>query len=99
MSHFLSSDKYGYSRFTTKPYACVKVQTVRVGRKVQLQIVPENSIFVMKVDTGLRQLPKDIPIVGPDGEVCAASGEFFVTTETFDPYHLVIDALDGNRPF
>jgi len=41
-----------------------------------------------------RQLEVDVQVLA-DGEVVEATGRFFITTETLDPYHLLIDDHQG----
>lgn len=95
MSHFLASRAQGIQDLVTRrPYACVKVELVD---KTTLRVLPE--IFVMRTGSYVRALPEKIAVVDGDGEKLCPSGQFYVTSESIDPYHLLIDAIDGNRPF
>lgn len=62
--------------------------TVRV-EKGALIVQPE--ISVIKPETLVFPLPDRVLVKGPDGKVIKPSGRFMITTETFDPYHLLLD--------
>lgn len=77
------------TRYMRKPWAAVKVQLV--GRNT-LEVVP-GSICILRSGVGLTQVPEGMEVTDPEGRKLEPShGEFFVSTETFDPYHLVVDA-------
>lgn len=38
---------------------------------------------------------KRLKVIGPDGEPIEPTGEFLISTETFDPFHLVTDYFEG----
>jgi len=88
--HFLFKKKDARSRYFVmwRPYACV---TVEVLGKKKLKAVP-GSIAFLKSDARLVALPEDVIVVDDKGNVIEPSRGFFITTETFDPYHAIIDA-------
>ncbi len=71
-----------------KDRAAVKVQ--RVGKSKLYRIVPD-SLCVMKQGTLVSNLPDDYKIIDENGEELNATGEFMISSETIDPYHLVVD--------
>ena len=73
-----------------KPRACVSVRVEYRDRKPVL-IVKDGSVGVLKGDAILVELPKEIPVIGPDGDRIKPTGKFYVTTETFDPHHALVD--------
>lgn len=89
MSHPLRSDEAA-KRPIGKAWACVTVR--RIDHK-RLQIQP-GSIGVLKVDAMVAPLPPRLQVVDLEGEpVTPSSGRrFLITTESFDPFHLVTEA-------
>jgi len=49
------------------------------------------EISVLKADAQLALVPEDVVVVDPDGKAIKAAGKFYVTVETIDPYHAVVD--------
>ena len=78
-----------------QPYAGVQVRR-RNGRKdYVLDDEAEEPLILVKPDTLLVEL-EDERVTLPDGEVLNATGKFFVTAETINPYHLILDVMDRN---
>ncbi len=96
VSHFLAGRLHG-ERITYRPYGAVKVELVK-HRPPTLRVVP-GSICLVKASVYLALLPESVIVVDDADEQIPASGKFYISTESIDPYHLLIDALDGNRPF
>lgn len=79
-----------------KPRAAV---CTRVDAKAKALVLepPDDEehtgICVAKPDTLWCALPQEWSIIGPDGKQIMVEKKrmFIVTTETFDPYHLVAD--------
>lgn len=95
MSHFLAGDVHGRNESVVqRPYACVKVEMVG---KTTLRVLP--GVFFIKTGSYVRAVPEKISVVDEDGKKIQASGQFYVSSESIDPYHLLLDAIDGNRPF
>lgn len=72
-----------------KPRAAVRVKFD--SKKKALVIVEGEGFMVLKDDSLISEIPSNIPILDSKGKPILASGKFFVTTETFDPYHAVVD--------
>jgi hypothetical protein len=72
-----------------KPWACVTVRVERSRRPCTLRI--QEGIFVLKHDTLIVPLPDGVVVLQPDGKRCKPTGRFYVTTESFDPCHLLTD--------
>jgi hypothetical protein len=51
----------------------------------------QDGIGVTKTDAIFVELPERIAVVGSDGKRIKATGKFFVSVETFNPFHLVVD--------
>jgi hypothetical protein len=73
--------------------ACVTVRVEFRDRKPVLVVKP-GSVSLLKGDAVLTELPKEISVIDEDGKRIKATGKFYVTTETFDPYHCVTDLSD-----
>lgn len=66
----------------------VKVEQVK-GKK-QYQVI-SGEICIVKSDTLVAELPGEFSIVNELGEEIKPTGNFLITAETIEPYHLVID--------
>jgi len=88
MSHILPREFHEVC--TTRPYAAVRVEVVSL-RPCVLRVTED--ILVLKRGVRLAKLPTDVQVLGDDTRV-RASGEFYISTETFDPYHALTDVLD-----
>lgn len=88
MSHILRRDFHEVR--TTRPYAAVRVEVVSL-RPCVLQVT--GDVFLLKRGIRLAKLPTDVQVLGDDTPV-KASGEFYISTETFNPYHALTDVLD-----
>lgn len=78
-----------YTRKLDHPRVGVLVK--RSGRK-DYQIVPgEDSVAVYKAGLSIKELEPGERILSPDGEPVTATGRFFLSCETIDPFHLVFD--------
>ena len=68
--------------------------TLRSPRKYLYRIVEINPLCLIKPCTTLLPLAEisaDAKIIGPDGQPVPATGEYYITAETMDPYHIVTD--------
>jgi len=81
-----------YERAVGKRHAAVYV---RVVARDTLQLdCPENQKFpivVLKADALIVPLPEKIRVLDPDGKILKPSRRFYITTESFDPWHLLTD--------
>jgi hypothetical protein len=87
--HFLRKGELECPLALGKPRAAVQVRVA--GTQVAIM---EDSLVVAHRDALFVPLPERIKVVGPDGKVVTPSRDsrFWVTVETIDPYHLVIEA-------
>lgn len=76
-----------------KPWAAVRVR-VNGTQLVMTTDESGHAIVICKQDTLFVPLPERIQVVGPDGKVVKPSkgSRFWVTVESFDPFHLVTEA-------
>lgn len=88
MSHFMKTATRGAH----------EIGVLRAGVKVRydtkkkaLLIVEDEPPFVFKTDAKVIELPKGVPVIDSKGKAITASGQFFVTTETIDPFHGLVD--------
>lgn len=74
----------------TRPWAAAQVER----RGDELVLVP-GGVFIAKADTLWLDLPERLNVVGPDGAPVHPSPgrKFFITAETFDPFHAVTEAV------
>lgn len=91
--HFAASKDMWAVRAVQRPWGAVEVQVLKGGKTLQ---VKTGSICVIKADALIIPLPKGIRVVSDEGEAIEPTWGFWVTTETFDPWHLLID-LDTSR--
>jgi hypothetical protein len=75
----------------------VTVKVVKL-RPVVLEI-EEGSLKIASTDAAWIPLPEGVVIQGSDGEVIQPTGRFYVSTETFDPCHLVTDVWETTGVF
>ncbi len=83
--HFMKNIR---GRAIGKPHMAVVVQYEKAGRKLVLTDKPP---VVLQLDALVAPLPRNVVVVDRQRKRVNASGQFYVTTETFDPYHLLID--------
>jgi hypothetical protein len=74
-----------------KPRACVRVRVERTRTACTLRV--DGGVSVLKPDARVAPLPEGIVVLNEDGTVCEAVGRFYVTLESFDPYHLITDVF------
>lgn len=76
------------------PRAGVVVERFGDKRKYLYKIVENNPLCLIKPCTtllSLAEISADAKIIGPDGQPVPAIGEYYITAETMDPYHIVTD--------
>lgn len=56
----------------------------------------EKPLVLVKPGTLLVELDDEQRVTLPDGEVLNPTGKYFVTAETINPYHLILDVMDRN---
>ena len=92
--HFLRKSEV-YARTLTRPRAGV---TVKVEKDKLVVLEPDDegkpNIHIAKMGTEWSLVPDRVKVVGPDGKVIKPSKgkAFYVTVETFDPFHMVMEA-------
>ena len=72
---------------------------VKRGNKDALVVVVESEaieIFVIKPDARVSRLPDRFTVLDTDGNRITPLGEFWINTESFDPYHALCD-VDPKR--
>lgn len=96
--HFLKKSEV-HARTLGKPRACVNVKVEGRDRLVVCGGDDgKHGVFVAKIDSQWSELPERIKVVGPDGKVIKPSKgkQFYVSTETFDPFHALLEAGDSD---
>ena len=88
--HFLNKDELWRARAIQRPCAAVKVRFTRKARE-RVLTVEHGFVAILGHDAIIAPLPKDVVVVTEDGEAIEASRGFWVTIETFDPWHLLMD--------
>jgi hypothetical protein len=69
-----------------------------VDRNTLRVVLPEDGksgICVLKSDTILAPLPKDVRVVTTDDKIIRPSGIFLVSIETFGSFHLLTDVNES----
>lgn len=78
------------SQFLQNPRAAVRcTHAFRSKRYVVTQ--GENSVCVLKAGCQIVALNDDEIVTTEDGEQLKPQGRFYITAETIDPYHLLLD--------
>lgn len=92
MSHPIRQEEMHSERAVGQAWAAVKVE--RDGERLT---VASDSIQVLKGDTRLVPLPDRFRVVDSKGRSVKPSVAFYITTETFDPFHLLTDGLPPGK--
>ena len=92
--HVIGKAAHDAGRAIGRHFACVTVKVI--GKKI-VQVEP-SSIGILKYDTLVTPLPADVRVVGPDGKEIKAAHRFYITTETFDPFHALTDLPTERQP-
>lgn len=90
MSHVLDKYKRNHnsdSQEVGRPYVCVTVNNI--GKKTLR--LETGSGALINPDTKFTRLPEDIKVVDHHGEEIPAMRGFWISTESIDPYHILID--------
>lgn len=91
MAHFINNKKNWNIRENRldNTRIAVRVEVKKQGHNVFLQ--PTDKIIFLKPGSVLHKLPEAVKVISAEGEVITATGAFWVTAETIDPYHCVTD--------
>lgn len=79
----------GRSIRTDQPLAAVIVHTLN-GVQPRLQVTDSSPVMV-KADTYFVLLPDTITVIDALGNSLTPSGQFWLSGETIDPHHVLID--------
>lgn len=92
MTHFLRKGEVSGSS-VQQPIACVTCRLEKIGGKEVLRLVDtEDVIGILKVGSLVAPLPDRVSLLPAEDDVpIVAEHRFWVSTETIDPYHVVID--------
>ena len=90
----MSTDKPNYRLI--RPYAGITVKHITGRTKNHYVLTDEvgDTIVRVKKDTLLCELPRDT-VLDDKKQPIPPSGRYFITSETSDPYHIVLDILDN----
>lgn len=90
MSHPCRVDERGGSEPLGRPWAAVEVVADAGGH---LTLKP-GGVFIAKADSLWMPLPSRLEVRAADGRAVAPSPgrRFYLSAETFDPYHAVLEA-------
>lgn len=86
--------EFGLKPSTQRRIAGVCVQHEQRGRDDVLVITEVGDLgclIVLKLGIGVWPLPDRVKVFNPEGEEIKPEHKFWVTTETFNPYHIVLD--------
>ena len=93
--HFLTAHGASYAsrgKRIGKPWACVMVRVERTRSPCRLRV--EGGVHIMKPDAIIAPLPEGTVVLSTEGEICEPTGRFYVTVESFDPIHMLVDLFD-----
>lgn len=91
--HPLTSKHLLYDIELPHPYAAVIAVWDKKNLVVQdrsLMLVKTGAKFAPLIDTGLQ-------VISEDGEPIQPTGTFYISPETLDPHHLIIDWFRPNK--
>lgn len=96
MTHFLLSKERNESTPISRPIAGVAVRFTKRGRDRLLVVCTpddtEHPIAIMRTGAQMAPVPDSVKVVDPEtNKPIKASHRFWVTIESFDPLHMVID--------
>lgn len=69
----------------------IAVRCRRQKNKFVLDVDPDEPICMAKAGTEIRRLEINETVETPDGENIKATGQFWVSCGTIDPWHLIFD--------
>ena len=97
MSHPLDlySKQISHGRRLEKPLLTVKVERFGYTKASLTLATTAEPPSLARGDAVFVPLPKEIKVISQDGEPITPTWKFWISTETFDPFHLLID-WDGN---
>jgi len=74
----------------TNPRAAVKAKVVS-KRPRRYEVDTESGVCMIESGTQLVLLEENAQVITAEGEVLEATGRYYRTAETIDPYHLITD--------
>lgn len=86
--------KYDDTRFAQVVGKARAVVTAKAHYKPKRLVIVEGSLGIAKHDTLFVPVPESIPVLDPDGKPIKPSkgSKFWISVETFDPYHILLEA-------
>jgi hypothetical protein len=72
--------------------------TVRLVKKLTLQLEPDRGVNVLKLGTKLVELPAAVVVLDPKGKPLRAEHQFFLTVDSIDPVHAICDIRRADQP-
>lgn len=98
MTHFLlTKEKEGRSHFISRPIAGVTVRFEKRGRDRLLVVCSiddvEHAIAIMQMGAQMAPVPASVKVIdAATRKTIKPSHRFWVTLESLDPFHMLIDA-------
>jgi len=89
MAHFLPPRDI-HEQGLPKERAAVQVE-VRRGRGKSATLTTMPGVHIVPAGTRMTLLPEWVEVVNSKGAKIEATGRFYVTVESLDPYHLLVD--------
>lgn len=88
MAHFLTKDRAIGGMMLGRPHmaVCAKYE------KGRLVLSDDRAPYVARADARFVPLPEGVAVLGRNGNTLEASGKFWVSVETCDPFHAIVDA-------
>ena len=87
--HFLTNRERDRADRIGRLRAAVTVRFERRGGQRTLNVEP--GIKMLTHDALIVPLPKNVLVLDEDGKAIQPVGTFYVTLESFDPFHLLAD--------
>lgn len=92
MTHPLRPGEAAVGRHVAELGYPIGIAAVLVRRTARNDLVVQAEMFLLKPDVEIAPMPQRLHVLDERGKpIPASSGEFWISTETFDPYHAVCD--------
>ena len=81
---------------TKTAYVATRVVFKDKPKRYQLDDEAEHILTVINPDTLVIPLEPNTKVMTPNGQAINPTGAFYITAQTINPYHLILDVLDQN---
>ena len=91
MSHFSKSKENTFT--LTRSHAFLVCNLISQRPHAVLEI--SGDVKIARINSHWHHLPKGTVVQGPDGTLFPAIGRYYISAETLDPVHAIIDVFQN----